>query len=187
MSEGSTIHDVADANETNNYWFLLTGIPNVVEMKMVLTMLSGDCQLWVANDKRHDNLSDFTVMHAKGNHFSVLPGNLHKDYYAMVSCLEDSFYTLTVAVNRHPIDSYRDHENFIPVTLTESLPQKFKFTSNQTEQTFYFVSNAATDTYVQLTVTDGAARLEVRSSEGFDVSQGHLWSTDTGLLKINNN
>lgn len=159
LSEGTTTRDFADTNDTNFYWFALTDLSSVKEVKFALTVLSGDCQLFISNDQRHVNLTDKEVTVAKDNHISFTTSELHNYYYPAVHCYDESFYSISVSVDRVPIESYQEYENAVPFLLLEGVPQSFKFGINQTEQSFYLTLSRPLEAFVQLTVEKGEAKL----------------------------
>lgn len=129
------------------------------DIKFILTLISGDCNLFISSDHRHSNLTDSQVQLVRQNQVSFQQGNISEHYFPAVKCYDDSFYTLLVAVSRAPVDTLKPTENFVPLTLIEGVHQSFIMGKQQTQQDFYFSLGDPQDVKVHATATKGPVKL----------------------------
>jgi hypothetical protein len=109
----------------------LSKLTDVVEVKFILTIISGDCLLTVSRDKRDHNITD-PELDVAMNDTLTYSTNLSNQYYVRVVAYAPSYYSLTAIVKRKngKSDDNKTTDSTI-VPLNEGISQMFYLDNTQ--------------------------------------------------------
>jgi hypothetical protein len=107
LQEGVVKRERGLENESRKFMFSLKDTQDVTEVRFFLSVISGDCLLSSALDRRNHSFQDSGVKYAF-NH-SLRYNEISRQYYLQVKCFANSFFSVVAQVTRAGSSSADDN------------------------------------------------------------------------------
>lgn len=151
LQEGIARKDRSFSGHSKQYYFALSQIEDILEVKFYLTVMSGECLLTAATDRRDHHMRDPEVKIAIDDTLSFKNELVAKQYFLKVDSETNSLYSLRAVVKRKTDpNASASLDDRTPIYLSEGIAQLVSISSEQQDYRFYMNLGTAKDFTVQI-------------------------------------